>query len=222
MSPFLGKGPDLALERPGVARLLIDLPIGLGDRGRPHQPARIEIGERRLPLPLRDPLAHPRRIDAGVDDQMGDVDVFRTQFACGRLRNGAQAELGAGKGRVACSAAQGRRGAREEDVALAPRQHQARRFAAGQEAGITGHLPDLPEHALGRVQNREIDVGADIEDADFKRGMLVGITEEGSDLLFLARVERAGVDFSAGLLDLLHQRFELGAVAAAGEHGESL
>src|SRR5271166_4696415 len=44
-SPFLRKGPDLAFERPGVARLLVDLPIGFGDRSRPHQPARIEVGE---------------------------------------------------------------------------------------------------------------------------------------------------------------------------------
>ena len=52
--------------------------------------------------------------------------------------------------------------------------------------------------------------------------MLVGIAEEGDDLLFLARIERAGVNFTAGLLDLLDQRFELGAVAAPGEHRESL
>ena len=35
-----------------------------------------------------------------------------------------------------------------------------------------------------------------------------------------ARIERARVDFAAGRLDLLHQRFELGAVAAPGEHRE--
>src|SRR6266478_9722955 len=77
VSPFFRKGSDLAFERPGVARLLIDLPIGLGDRFRPHQPARIEIGEGRLALPLLDPLAHPCGVDAGVDDQVGDVDVLR-------------------------------------------------------------------------------------------------------------------------------------------------
>ena len=48
--------------------------------------------------------------------------------------------------------------------------------------------------------------------------MLVGIAEEGDDFLFLARIERAGVNFAAGRLDLLDQRFELGAVAAPGEH----
>src|SRR3984893_16600805 len=79
-SPFFRKGSDLALERPGVARFLIHLPVGLGDRFRPHQPARIEIGEGCLTLPLLDPLAHPGGIDAGVDDEMGDVDVFRYVF----------------------------------------------------------------------------------------------------------------------------------------------
>ena len=116
--------------------------------------------------------------------------------------------------------ARGRAG--EEDIAFAARQHQARRFAAGEKAGIAGHFPDLAEHALGRIQNRKIDVGADVEDADLERRVLVGIAEEGDDLLLLARIERARVNFAAGLLDLLDQRFELGAVAAPGEHREAL
>src|ERR1700722_7926930 len=96
-SPFLRKGPDLALERPGVARLLINLPIGLGNRFRLHQPSRIEIGEGRLPLSLLNPLAHPGGVDAGIDDQMGDMDALRAELARRTLRDGAQAELGAGK-----------------------------------------------------------------------------------------------------------------------------
>src|ERR1700726_4327765 len=100
-SPFFRKGPDLALERPGVARLLVDLPISLGDRGRPHQPARIEIGECGLPLTLLDPLARPRGVATSVDDQMGDVDVLRTELARRPLRHRAQAELGTGKGGIA-------------------------------------------------------------------------------------------------------------------------
>src|ERR1700730_9896372 len=99
-SPFFRKGSDLALERPGVGRLLIDLPISLGDRGRPHPPTRIELGESRLALPLLDPLAHPRGVDTGVDDQMGDVDVLRTEFPRRTLRHRAQAELGAGEGGI--------------------------------------------------------------------------------------------------------------------------
>src|SRR5438045_9371104 len=43
-----------------------------------------------------------------------------------------------------------------------------------------------------------------------------------STFLFFACVERARVNFAAGLLDLLDQRFELGAVAPPGEHREAL
>ena len=105
---------------------------------------------------------------------------------------------------------------------LAARQHQPRRLAPGEEAGIAGHLPYFPEHPLGGFQDREVDVGADVEDADFQRRMLVGVIEEGDDLLLLARIERAGMDLAAGRLDLLDQRLELGAVTAAGENRKSL
>jgi hypothetical protein len=67
-----------------------------------------------------------------------------------------------------------------------------------------------------------IDVGADVEDADLERRVLVGIAKEGDDLLFLACVERARVNFAAGLLDLLDQRLELGAITAPGKHREAL
>ena len=165
--------------------------------------------------------ANPFGIDAGIDDQMRDMDVLRAQFARHRLRHGAQAEFGAGKRRIAGAATERRGGAGEEDVALAARQHQPRRLASGEEAGVARHLPDLPEHPLGGVEDREVDVGADVEDADLHRRVLVGIVEEGDDLLFLARVERTGVDLAARGLDLLDQRRELVAVAAAGEDGEA-
>ncbi|MGY4446560.1 hypothetical protein ACVWZR_001220 [Bradyrhizobium sp. i1.3.1] len=101
------------------------------------------------------------------------------------------------------------------------RQHQPRRFPAGQEAGIAGHLPHLPEHALGGVEDREIDVGTDVEDADFERRMLVGVIEEGDDLLLFACIERARVNLAAGGLDVLHQRRQLVAVAAPGKDRET-
>ena len=91
----------------------------------------------------------------------------------------------------------------------------------GDEAGTAGHFPHLSKHALGGVQDREIDVGADIEDADFQRRVPVGVGEEGGGFVLLARIERAAEDGAAGSLDFLHQRLELFAVAAAGEHGES-
>src|SRR5271169_477298 len=105
VSPFFRKGSDLALERPGVARLLINLPIGFGDRGRPHQPARSKTGQRRLAFSLLDPLAHPLGIDAGVDDEVGDVDALWPELARGALRHRTQAELSAGKGSIADPAA---------------------------------------------------------------------------------------------------------------------
>src|SRR4029077_17012698 len=67
-------------------------------------------------------------------------------------------------------------------------------------------------------EDREIDVGADVEDAHLQRRVLVGIGEEGGDLLLLARLERAGVNLAAEGLDLLDQRLQLGAVAASGEN----
>src|ERR1700676_5675170 len=42
-SPLLAEGPDFVLESPGVAGLLIELPIGFGDRGRAHQAGRVQI-----------------------------------------------------------------------------------------------------------------------------------------------------------------------------------
>src|SRR3954469_16213906 len=87
--PLLAEGPYFQLERPGAPRLLVKLPVGFRDRRWRHQ--EIGIVQRPRPQRLEPPLAHPFGIDAGIDDQMGDVDVFRTQFACGRLRNGAQA-----------------------------------------------------------------------------------------------------------------------------------
>ena len=140
---------------------------------------------------------------------------FGPEFARHRLRHRAQSEFGAGKGRKAAAAAQGRGGAGEEDVALAARHHQPGRFASGQEAGPAGHLPHLAEHAVGGLQDRKVDVGADVEDADFQRRVLVGVIEEGRDLVFLPRIERARDDRSARGLDLLDQRLELGAVAPA-------
>src|SRR5215207_135427 len=123
--PLLAEGAYFQLERPGALRLLIELPVGFRDRRRRHQQIRIVEGAR--PQRLKPPLAHPFGVDAGIDDEMGDVDVFRTQFACGGLRDRTQAELGAGERGVSGSAAQGRGGTREEDVAFTPRQHQARR-----------------------------------------------------------------------------------------------
>src|SRR6185312_7944289 len=78
-----------------------------------------------------------------------------------------------------------------------------------------------PEHAVGGFQDREVDVGADIEDADLQRSMLVGVGEERGGLFLLSRIERAGEDGAAGGFHFLHQRFELFAVAPPGEDGKA-
>ena len=100
------------------------------------------------------------------------------------------------------AAAQARGGASEENAAAAMRQHQARGLPPGEETGIAGHLPDLPEHSLGGVEQRKVDVRADVEDADFERRMLVGIGQKGDDFLFLARIERAAEGRAAGRFDV--------------------
>src|SRR5215831_9091203 len=193
-SPFLREGPDLPLERPRVARLLVNLPISLGDSGRAHQPARIEIGERRLALALLDAVAHPFRIDPRIDDQMRDMDALGTELARRALGHRAQAELGAGKRRIADAAALASRGAGEEDVAAPARQHQPRRLARRQETGVARQFPNLAEHALGGFEYREIDIGTDIEDAQFERRRRIGLAQKRRDLILLASVERAGND----------------------------
>jgi len=50
-------------------------------------------------------------------------------------------------------------------------------------------FPDLAEDALGRVEDREVDVGADVEDANFEWRLAVGLLQEGGDILFLARIQ---------------------------------
>src|SRR5262249_52737902 len=110
---------------------------------------------------------------------------------------------------------------REEDVALPARHHQPRRFAPSDKAGPASHLPHLAKYAIGGLQNREIDIGTDIEDADFERRVLVGVIEEIGRLLLLPRVKRAAEDGAAGGFHLLHQWLELLAVAPSCEYGEA-
>src|SRR5258705_219900 len=216
--PLFSERADFKLERPGAAGLLVELPVRGGDRRRRHQ----QIGIiKRFPAPhLLAALAHPCGVDAGIDDQVRDVDVLRSELAPHRLRHRAQSEFRAGEGRITAAATQGGGSTGEKDVALAARQHQPCRLAPGKKTGIAGHFPHLAEHPLGGLQDRKIDIGADVEDADFQRRVLVGVIEEGRDLLLLPRVQRAREDRSSGALDFLDQRLELGAIAPPREHGE--
>src|SRR5260370_9703860 len=89
-SPFFGEGADFLLEGPCVARLLVELPIRLGDRGWPHETFDIEVLHCLVALAFPDSIAHPSGIYAGVDHEMGDVDISRPEFARGALRNSAE------------------------------------------------------------------------------------------------------------------------------------
>src|SRR6516164_11709077 len=89
--PLLAEGADFQLGRPGALRLLVKLPVGCRDRRRWHQ--QIGIVERIWTRRLKATLPHPFRVDAGVDDEVRDMDVLRSQFARHRLRDGTQTEL---------------------------------------------------------------------------------------------------------------------------------
>src|SRR5262245_42654707 len=125
--PLLAEGADFQLKRPGALRLLVELPIGLCHGGRWHQ--EVGIVERIGTECLDAALPHPFGIDAGVDDEMRDVDVLRPQLARHRLRYCAEAKLGAGEGGIAAAAAQGRRSTGAEDVAAAARHSRRRGLA---------------------------------------------------------------------------------------------
>src|SRR5271166_3087422 len=162
-SPFLSEGTDFLLEGPRVARLLVELPIRVGDGGRPHESSEVEVLHRLVALSFPDSIAHPGSIHAGIDHEMSDVDIFGPEFPRGALCNRAQTEFRRRECRVADPAAEARGGARKENRSAPARDHQARRLPARHETGVAGHLPDLAEHTVGRLEQWEIDIGADIE-----------------------------------------------------------
>src|SRR6202049_2851096 len=112
--PLLAEGSYFQLERPGAAWLLIELPVGFRDGGRRHQEIGVVEGARSQRL--QPPLTHPFGVDAGVDDEMSNVDVLRAELARRRLGDSPQAKLGAGEGRIAGSATQARGRTGEEDI----------------------------------------------------------------------------------------------------------
>src|SRR5262245_35163313 len=130
-SPLLAGGTDRELERPRVGWLLVAVPVRLRHRVAPHQPAGREVGERRVPRALPDPLADPGGVYARIDDEVGDVDVLRTELPGRALRERPQAELRAGEGRVPDAPAEAGGGTGEEDASALARQHEAGCLSAG-------------------------------------------------------------------------------------------
>src|ERR1700742_1920530 len=75
--PLLAEGTDFQFEGPGALRLLVELPIGARHRSGRHQ--QIRIVERARAERLDATLANPFGIHAGIDDEMRDMDVLRTE-----------------------------------------------------------------------------------------------------------------------------------------------
>src|SRR5882672_10704350 len=114
-SPFFAEGTDLLFKGPRVARLLIKLPICLGDRRGPHQPFDVEVLHRLVTLAFPDSIAHPSRVHSGIDYEMSDVDIPRPQFPRSALRHCTEPKLRGGERCVSNSAAQTGGGAGEEN-----------------------------------------------------------------------------------------------------------
>src|SRR6266481_2060579 len=83
--PFFPERADFKFKSPGAARLLVELPVGRRNRRRRHQ--QIGIIKRFLAPEFLPPFAHPRGVDAGIDDQMRDVNVLGSKLARYRLRH---------------------------------------------------------------------------------------------------------------------------------------
>src|SRR5690606_32486173 len=213
--PTLPVRTNIQFECPGIGRLVMQRPIGFGHGCRVHELSRLRLSGRALARHPADTLAHPGCIDGRIDNKMGDMYVLRSQLARHALRNRAQAEFGAGEGSITDTATQTCRSASEKDGAASMRQHQARSLAADEKARIAAHFPDLAENAPGRVQQREIDIGADVENAGLKRRVRIGIAEKPRYLILVARIEAAPHADAALRLDFRHKGLKLVRIPAA-------
>src|SRR6185312_81003 len=219
ISPLLRGGPKIELVSPAVFRLLMREPIGFRDRARPGQ----RIGENVPGLDAAcglQPGANGVAVDGGIDDQMNDMNVLWSKLARHGLSEGPQPEFRRSESGKALAAAEACCGARKEDRAAAARDHDARGFAADQEARVAGELPGLEEQLFRGLDQRLVDVGSGIEQADFDRpDLLLDAGEEVLDLLLLARIDADGVDFVTLGFQLIEQGLGLGGIAAADADG---
>src|SRR3546814_8589083 len=101
------------------------------------------------------------------------------------------------------------------DLAAAARNHDAGGLAAGDEARKTGHFPNLAEHPVGCVEDRKIDVRADVENHSLERCGCPRLGEDGANIHAHAGVEPARRDPAARRFDLIDDRLQLVAAAAA-------
>ena len=101
------------------------------------------------------------------------------------------------------------------------RQHQPRRLSPGQKPRKARHFPHLAEHPCGGVDQRKLDVGAHIENADLERGQGFGFGKKGRDLIFVTRIERSGDPAPAACNDFLYQCRQLVAIATPHHDDEA-
>src|SRR3990167_1490033 len=120
LSPGFHVGAQVHLERPRVPRLGMQVPVVLGDVLWVQNS--VLLLER---VAFREVGADELRIDGAVDNDMGDVDAPRPQFARHALGQCAQGMFGAREGCEVCRAADACRRAGEEDRAAPPCNHLA-------------------------------------------------------------------------------------------------
>src|ERR1700733_4954759 len=163
-----------------------------------------------LPLELFGGVRHEPTdegpVNRAIDHDMGHVDAFWPQFAGETLRERPERMLRAGKGGKARAAADARGRAGEEDGAAAAFDHAPRNLMAGEEPGKGRHLPNLGIDPRGRLDDRETDIGANIEDEHLDRtDLALDPFNERGDIIFDPGVESESVSFAALRTDRLRQ-----------------
>jgi len=118
----------------------MDLPVGLGDRLDAEQTVFAALGHDLWPS-----AAQAVTVDAAVDDNVGNVEAERPEFARHALRDHAQPRLGGRKLREACLAAQTTRRPREDHRAPPERRQSPYRLAPDQEPGKAADPSELLE-----------------------------------------------------------------------------
>ena len=115
---FSIQGRRSSLVRPGTARLLVHLTVGLRDGVRVEDAVRVLQR-----IALGEVGADELGVDGAVDDDMGDMDALGPSSRAMLWASARSAVLGAGEGRKARAAAHAGGGAGEEDGAAPARHH---------------------------------------------------------------------------------------------------
>src|SRR3954447_6905463 len=194
MLPIFYSGTKIEFMGPAVAALLMSKPIRFGNRGGLGQAVRRDLAGLDPPGRLH-ALMDGFAIDAGVDDEMDDVNILRPELARHGLGQRAETEFGRCKRSKPLAAADacGRTG--KKDGAASAGQHDARRFAPHQEAGVAGQLPGLEEELFGSFQQGLVYVRTGIEQADLDRADIAfDVREQLLHFRFLAGVDAEGVN----------------------------